>query len=71
MRDEFTEEQKKLLGRAKMIILPAFNDEWVIEVYSHDDELQGRFNAVDNQMLISAIQSAIDEDGPLHGPEVN
>lgn len=61
--DDFTQEQHELMNKPKFIIMPAFNNEWVIEVYNQQDEFQGRFNATDNEVLLEALRSEIDGNG--------
>jgi ribosomal protein S24E len=69
--DEFTEQQQELLKRPTIVITPAFNGESVIEVYDQKENLVGRCNVSDNNMVITAIRSALtDNDGP-EGFEVN
>lgn len=69
--DEFTEDQQELYDRPVIKIKPAFNGEWTIETFTFDGDIEGRFHAIDNNMLIIAIQRAIDSKGPEFGPEVN
>lgn len=59
---EFTEEQRALLARPVITILPAFNDEWVIEVYSQDGDLEGRFNAETAEIAVESIRTALIDD---------
>jgi len=64
---EYTNEQKDLMNKPKIVILPSFNDEWVIEVFSQADELEGRFNAVDVETAVEAIQAALtNRNDPPH-----
>jgi len=64
---DYTEEQKDLLEKPVITIMPAFNNEWVIEVTDYTGELQGRFNAETGEIAIQAIESALCGERPDFG----
>ena len=65
MSDEFTKEQLELLKKPLITIMPAFNDEWVMETCDADGRLTGRFNAIDADTVVAAVRAALTEvDGP-------
>ena len=68
---DFTDEQKELMKRPVITIMPSFNDEWVIEVHNYEDELQGRFNAENVDVLLSAIRAALTDTDSPHNFGVN
>jgi len=61
MEKDFSQEQEELRKRPTITIMPAFNNEWVIEVHDCNGDLQGRFNAEDGEVAVHAIRSALTE----------
>lgn len=66
MNSQYTKEQKDLMSKPIIHIMPAFNGEWVIEVYTVAGELMGRFNATDTDVLLDVIKVAVKDDSPPH-----
>lgn len=61
----YTDEQKDLLEKPVIMIMPAFNGEWIIEVTTHDGELHGRFNAESGEVALQSLRTVlIGNDNP-------
>lgn len=71
MSNDFTDEQKELLNKPVITIMPSFNQEWVVEVHSYEGDLIGRLNVVDDDTLIGAIRAAITDDSTPPRFDVN
>lgn len=54
-----TQDQNELLAKPVVTIMPAFNNEWVIEVHTYEGELVGRFTAVDSATALISLQSLL------------
>jgi len=65
MSEEFTEQQLEFRSLPSFSIYPSFNGEWVIEVYNHNGDLEGRFNVTDSNTLIWALRAEVTgKEGP-------